>query len=45
MAFDQQRIHLATGTREANVRLPTRCATALGNCKYPIKSIKLREAM
>jgi SAM-dependent methyltransferase len=40
-----QRIYLTTDVYEADVRLLTRCATALGNCEYRIKSIELREAL
>ena len=40
-----QRIHLATDAYEADARLLTRCATALGTCEYRISSIDVREAL
>lgn len=40
-----QRLYLTTNAFETDVRLLTRCATALGNCEYRIKSIELREAL
>ena len=40
-----QRLYLTTDAYETDARLLTRCATALGNCEYRIKSIELREAL
>ncbi|SEN92939.1 Methyltransferase domain-containing protein [Rhodospirillales bacterium URHD0017] len=40
-----QRIYLTTEAYATDVRLLTRCATAIGNCEYRIKSIELRESL
>src|SRR5262249_17066264 len=40
-----QRLYLTTHSYESDARLLTRCATALGNCEYRIRSIDLREAL
>src|SRR5262249_16886587 len=40
-----RRCCISTEAYETDVRLLTRCATALGNCEYRIKSIELRETL
>ena len=40
-----QLLYLTTNVYQAEARLLTRCATALGTCEFRIKSIELREAL